>query len=95
MKRDFALTIYYKNGMFKTFYPKGSLAEVELVGINMQSLINDDIAYFKYEYNEFEKSGYVHIIKVITKVVTKIYYGKNGDYSRKQVSICEKVQKQR
>ena len=52
MIRDFKLTIHYKNGVSKNFYPKGFIAEDDAIAICKQSLEKGEIDYFTYEYNQ-------------------------------------------
>ena len=52
MKRNFMLTKYYKSGNHVELHPEGVRAEYNCIDKAMQALINDEIDYFKYEYNE-------------------------------------------
>ena len=52
MKRNFVLTKYYKSYKHIELYPIGVKAEYNCIDKAIQALINDEIDYFKYEYNE-------------------------------------------
>ena len=47
MKRNFTITIYYKNGYIDKIYPICVKEESDYIDTAMQSLIYDDIYYFK------------------------------------------------
>ena len=75
MKRNFMLTKYYKNANNVELYPKGVKAENNYIDKAMQALINDEIDYFKYEYNEQDiyNNQKVHVTHIIKKEGERYY----------------------
>ena len=69
MKRNFMLTKYYKSDNNVELHPKGVKAENNYIDKAMQALINDEIDYFKYEYNETDiiNNQKVHVTHIIKK----------------------------
>ena len=69
MKRNFMLTKYYKCDNQVELHPKGVKAENNYIDKAMQSLINDEIDYFKYEYNEpdINNNQKLHVTHIIKK----------------------------
>ena len=68
MKRNFKLTKYYNNEITKDFYPKGAKDEYEIIDIAMNDLINDNIVWFKSEYDEPDINNQkVHVTHIIKK----------------------------
>ena len=68
MKRNFVLTTYYKNATTKEFHPKGAKDEYEIIDIAMNDLINDNIVWFKSEYDEPDINNQkVHVTHIIKK----------------------------
>ena len=75
MKRNFTITIYYKNGYIDKIYPICVKEESDYIDAAMQSLIYDDIYYFKYEYNEqdINNNQKVHVTHIIKKEGERYY----------------------
>ena len=75
MKRNFTITIYYKNGYIDKIYPIRVKEESDYIDAAMQSLIYDDIYYFKYEYNEHDinNNGKIHVTHIIMKEGERYY----------------------
>ena len=75
MKRNFMLTIYYKSDNTVELHTKGSKAENNFIDKAMQALINDEIDYFKYEYNEHDinNNQKVHVTHIIKKEGERYY----------------------
>ena len=75
MKRNFMLTKYYKCDNHIELYPKGVKAENNYIDKAMQELINDEIDYFKYEYNEndINNNQKVHVTHIIKKEGERYY----------------------
>ena len=75
MKRNFTITIYNKNGDIDEIYPIYAKEESDYIDAVMQSLINDDIDYFKYEYNETDinNNQKVHVTHIIKKEGERYY----------------------
>ena len=69
MKRNFMLTKYYKSANNVELHPKGVKSENNYIDKAMQALINDEIDYFKYEYNEHDinNNQKVHVTHIIKK----------------------------
>lgn len=75
MKRNFMLTKYYKSANPVELHQEGVRAEYNCIDKAVQELINDEIDYFKYEYNEPDliKNKKVHVIHIIKKVGESYY----------------------
>ena len=74
MKRNFMLTKYYKSANNVELHPKGVKAENNYIDKAMQALINDEIDYFKYEYNEPDINNQkVHVTHIIKKEGERYY----------------------
>ena len=75
MKRNFMLTIYYKSANPVELHPEGVRAEYNCIDKAIQALINDEIDYFKYEYNEPDmiKNKKVHVTHIIKKEGERYY----------------------
>ena len=75
MKRNFILTKYYKCSNHVELHPKGVKSENNYIDKAMQSLINDVIDYFKYEYNEQDiyNNQKVHVTHIIKKEGERYY----------------------
>lgn len=75
MKRNFILTEYYKYANPKEIHPKGVRSEYNYIDKAMNALINDEIDYFKYEYNEpdINNNQKVHVTHIIKKVGERYY----------------------
>ena len=75
MKRNFMLTKYYKSANNVELHPKGVKSENNYIDKAMQALINDEIDYFKYEYNEHDinNNQKVHVTHIIKKEGERYY----------------------
>ena len=75
MKRNFVLTKYYKSYNNIELYPIGVKAENNYIDKAMKALINDEIDYFKYEYNEpdINNNQKVHVTHIIRKEGERYY----------------------
>ena len=75
MKRNFTITKYYKNGYIGKIYSICVKEESDYIDVAMQALINDEIDYFKYEYNEHDinNNQKVHVTHIIKKEGERYY----------------------
>ena len=75
MKRNFILIKYYKCSNHVELHTKCIKAENNCIDKAMQELINDEIDYFKYEYNEndINNNQKVHVTHIIKKVGESYY----------------------
>ena len=75
MKRNFVLTKYYTSYNHIGLYPIGVKAENNCIDKAMQALINDEIDYFKYEYDEKDiyNNQKVHVTHIIKKEGERYY----------------------
>ena len=75
MKRNFMLTKYYKSSNPVELITQGVRSEYICIDKAVQELINDEIDYFKYEYNEHDilNNQKVHITHTIKKEGERYY----------------------
>ena len=75
MKRNFMLTKYYKSANTVELITEGVRAEYICIDKAVQELINDEIVYFKYEYNEpdINNNKKVHVTHIIKKEGERYY----------------------
>ena len=88
MKRNFVLTKYYKCANHFELHAKGVKAENNYIDKAMQELINDEIDYFKYEYNEHDinNNQKVHVTHIIKKEGER-YYEKIQEQREHYISL--------